>query len=226
MSEQDQRLSRSPLESERGKTYIKDSVVSKIASMAAGEVEGTRMGGSASRATRGILQGVTGSQGLSSGVSVEVGRIETAIDVTMGIEYGRNILQLAERVRDRVTERVESLTGLQVTELNVTISDVVFPSQVGGREERGRGVLRSEPRDEDQMREQRTEKIGVTSHERETADTEPIGMRGGALASTEVVHGPGDREEVRAERTPLEEDVPADLRPVDEESERDRRRER
>ena len=143
MSEQDQRRPRSPLESERGITTIGSGVVSKIAGIAAGEVEGIRMGGSASRAAEGVLGNVTGSQSLSRGVSVEVGRIETAIDLTMAMEYGRNILQLTEQVRDRITERVENLTGLQVAELNVTVNDVIFRG-----EESGEGGRRSEQRGE------------------------------------------------------------------------------
>src|SRR5919202_4705125 len=138
MIEQDRRRLRSPLESERGSTDIKDNVVSKIAGMAAAEVEGIRMGGSASRAAGGILEGVTGSRSPSRGVSAEVGRIETAIDVTMGVEYGRNILRLAERVRNKITERVENLTGLRVAELNVTVSDIIFPDQEGRGGERRR----------------------------------------------------------------------------------------
>jgi uncharacterized alkaline shock family protein YloU len=146
MSEQDrQQRRRSPLESERGSTNIKDSVVSRIAGMAAGEVEGIRMGGSASRAATGVLEGVMGSQSQTRGVSVEVGRIEAAIDVKIGVEYGRNMLLLAERVRNRITERVENLTGLQVAELNVTVNDVIFREE-GSREEGLRGEPRGEGR--------------------------------------------------------------------------------
>src|SRR5215210_1327792 len=125
----------SPLESERGSTTINDGVVSRIAGMAAGEVEGVRMGGSVSRTAGGILESVTGSDSQKRGVSVEVGRVETAIDLNMGIEYGRNILELVAQVRGRITERVESLTGLRITELNVTINDIIFTDDENGQEE-------------------------------------------------------------------------------------------
>ena len=116
----------SPLEGEHGSTNIGDTVVSRIAGMAAGEVEGVYMGGAASRTAGGMLESVTGSDSQRRGVSVEVGRTEAAIDLTMGIEYGRNILDLVGQVRNRITHRVESLTGLRVTELNVTVSDIIF----------------------------------------------------------------------------------------------------
>src|SRR5919112_6326402 len=104
-----QRRFDSPLESEYGSTIIKDSVVSRIAGVAAGEVEGVRMGGSVSRTAGGILESVTGSQRQTRGISAEVGRFETAIDLTMGVEYGRNILELVEQVRDIISERVENI---------------------------------------------------------------------------------------------------------------------
>jgi Asp23 family, cell envelope-related function len=59
--------------------------------------------------------------------------VEAAIDLTMGIEYGRNILQTVEEVRSRISERVQNMTGLRVTELNVTISDIIFPEEGGKR---------------------------------------------------------------------------------------------
>ncbi len=55
MTEQYQSQSDSPLVSERGITNISDGVVSKIAGMAAQEVEGVHMGGSASRTAGGLL---------------------------------------------------------------------------------------------------------------------------------------------------------------------------
>src|SRR5215216_3501409 len=156
MSERDQQR-HSPLQSERGSTTVEDAVVSKIAGLAAGEVEGAYMGGSASRTAGQILGGLAGSRDLSRGISTEVGKVEAAIDLTMAVEYGRDILRLTEQVRDRITERVETLTGLRVTELNVTISDVIFPEgEEGGRRP---GGSRSTTRDEDRPRVQRTEEF-------------------------------------------------------------------
>src|SRR3712207_7410419 len=66
--------------------------------MAAQEVDGVHMGGSASRTAGGILGSITGSEGQGRGVSVEVGATEVAIDLTMGVEYGRNIDRKSTRL--------------------------------------------------------------------------------------------------------------------------------
>src|SRR5215203_3268497 len=117
MSESGQQLGESPLLSDRGATIISDSVVSSIAGMAAQEVDGVHMGGGASRTAGGVLGSLTGSESKTSGISVEVGRTETAIDLKMGIEYYKNILQTVEEA------------GLRITELNATITDITFPEK-------------------------------------------------------------------------------------------------
>ena len=121
----------SPLQTERGTTTIQDGVVSKVAGIAAQEVEGVRMGGGASQAVGSIMSAVPGvsSGSESRGVSVEVGEVEAAVDLTMNVEYGRTIHQIAEAVRRNVIRRVENLVGLRVTEVNITVNDIFFPQQ-------------------------------------------------------------------------------------------------
>ena len=131
---QQQQQQESPLQTERGGTRIEDSVVSKIAGIAAQEVEGVRMGGGTSQAIGGIISSVTGGAGAgaggpSRGVSVEVGAVEAAVDLTMTVEYGKPIPQISEAVRRNVINRIENLVGLNVTEVNISVNDVFFPEQ-------------------------------------------------------------------------------------------------
>ncbi len=130
--QQQQQQQQSPLKTERGTTTIQDGVVSKVAGMAAQEVEGVRMGsGGTSEAVGNIMSAMPGVGGGSEsrGVSVEVGEVEAAVDLTMRVEYGRTIHRVAEEVRRHVIRRVENLLGLRVTEVNITVSDVFFPQE-------------------------------------------------------------------------------------------------
>jgi uncharacterized alkaline shock family protein YloU len=140
-----------PLQTERGNTNIADSVVSKIAGIAAQEVDGIRMGSGASQTASNLLGSITGSGGGSQtqGVSVEVGQEEAAIDLTLTAEYGKSIPQLAEAVRRNVANRVESLVGLRVTEVNLTVQNIFFP-QAEEEQERQRQI-------EQQQREQQAQ---------------------------------------------------------------------
>jgi uncharacterized alkaline shock family protein YloU len=121
----------SPLQTDRGNTVIQDTVVSKVAGIAAQEVEGIRMGGGGSQAVSGLLGSITGGSGgtATQGVSVEVGQEEAALDLTLTAEYGKSIPQLSEAVRRNVVNRVESLVGLRVTEVNITVSNIYFPQE-------------------------------------------------------------------------------------------------
>jgi uncharacterized alkaline shock family protein YloU len=126
-----QQQQESPLKTERGSTTIQDSVVSKVAGIAAQEVDGVRMGGGASQAVGSIMSAVPGvsSGSQSQGVSVEVGELEAAVDLSMTVEYGRSVHQIAEAVRNNVIRRVENLVGLRVTEVNIAVNDIFFPQQ-------------------------------------------------------------------------------------------------
>jgi uncharacterized alkaline shock family protein YloU len=214
MTEQeDQRRLNSPLESERGITTVSGDVVSKLAGMAAGEVEGVRTGGSASRTAGSLLETITGSDSQKRGISVHVGRVEAAVDVTVGIQYGSNILDLVRQVRDRITERVESLTGLRVTELNVTVSDIIFPEGEGDR-----GELESRPGDEDRPGVGQAGEISAGGQEREAADAERVDL---GAARSEAMTRAGGRfsdETLRAQDAP-DEDQTTELRLGDEEAE-------
>ena len=126
----------SPLQTDRGATTISDTVVRKIAGLAAQEVEKVQVGGGASAAVGSFLGSVggavTGSSAggaPTSGVSVEVGQEEAAVDLTVAVEYGTSIPQVAQAVRRNVINRVENLVGLRVTEVNITVNDVQFAEQ-------------------------------------------------------------------------------------------------
>jgi uncharacterized alkaline shock family protein YloU len=128
---------RSQGETARGVNSISDTVVTKIAGIAAQEVEKVQMGGGTAAAVTGFLGNVTGAVtggstgggNLTTGVSVEVGTEEAAVDLTLAVEYGVPIPQTTETVRRNVINRVESLTGLNVTEVNITVNDVQFPEE-------------------------------------------------------------------------------------------------
>jgi uncharacterized alkaline shock family protein YloU len=127
---QEQAERSSPLSSERGATTISDTVVSKVAGIAALEVEGIEMGGATSRTVGGFLDSWTGSGGRQArGVSVEVGEQEAAIELSMAVEYPKSIPQISEAVRNNVINRVENLVGLNVVEVNITVNDVLLPQE-------------------------------------------------------------------------------------------------
>lgn len=128
-TENDKQVSRrtdGPLVTSQGRTSIADTVVSKIAGIAASEVHGVHsLGGGAARAVGAIRERIPGSRtNHSQGVAVEVGERQAAVDIDLVADYGVAIADLASGVRRNVIAAVERMTALEVTEVNITVHDV------------------------------------------------------------------------------------------------------
>lgn len=124
-------LKSSELVTDHGKTSIADSVVQKIAGVAANEVSGVyKLGSGAARAFGAIRERIPGSGGpaVTQGVSVEVGERQAAVDLALVVEYGVSIIDLTAAVRRNVLTSVERMTGLEVTEVNISVDDIHLPS--------------------------------------------------------------------------------------------------
>ncbi len=117
------------LQTSQGTTSIADTVVSKIAGIAAKDVSGVyALGGSASRAMGAVRERIPGGRvNHSQGVSVEVGETQAAVDIDMIAEYGVAIADLASGVRKNVIASIERMTGLEVTEVNISVADIHLP---------------------------------------------------------------------------------------------------
>jgi uncharacterized alkaline shock family protein YloU len=127
------------LQSSRGSTTIADAVVTKVAGIAAREVSGVHnLGGGAARAMGAMTQRVGIGDERSQGVSVEVGEREAAVDLKLVMDYGESIPQVSEQIRENVVKRIEGITGLSVTEVNVTVNDLYFPGDEESEEEPSR----------------------------------------------------------------------------------------
>lgn len=129
---------RSPLVTEQGSTSVEETVVQKLAGIAAREVPGVHsMGNIARRTFDAISERIPGSQTqVSGGVSVEKGERQAAIDLTIIVEYGASIVEVAENVRRSVIRAVEHGTGLEVVEVNISVTDVHLPEEEDENESR------------------------------------------------------------------------------------------
>ena len=101
---------------------ISNDVVASIAGVAVSEVQGvySMAGGIAG----GISEVFGGKKNLAKGIKVEVGEKETKIDVNIIVEYGVRIPDVAFEIQNRVKKAVESMTGLNVLEVNVHVQGV------------------------------------------------------------------------------------------------------
>lgn len=99
-----------------GSVKIRNEVIGSIASLAAREVEG-------------VVEVWRGSWPLGwlpgfSGVRVETRDQDVRLWLSLIVEYGANLPEVATRVQDRVQERVEQMTQLSAVEVHVSIHHV------------------------------------------------------------------------------------------------------
>lgn len=121
----------SPLVTEFGATTVEETVVQKLSGIAAREVPGVyAMGNAARRTFDAISERIPGSRTqVSGGVAVEKGDRQTVIDLSIIVDYGASIVEVAEKIRRNVIRAVEHGTGLEVVEVNITVGDVHLPEE-------------------------------------------------------------------------------------------------
>ena len=111
-----------------GSVKIADDVVAMIAALAATEVDGvSSMNGNL---THEIMNKI-GYKNLTRGVKVEVFNKKVRVDLSIIIEYGYNIPGTSQKVQTKVQAAIESMTGLEVTDVNVRIAGVNINSVTG-----------------------------------------------------------------------------------------------
>ena len=104
-----------------GEVKIADEVVTIIAALAATEVEGVAsMGGNITNE----LVSKLGMKNLSKGVKVTVLEGVVTVDLTLNIDFGKNILETSKKVQEKVKAAIENMTGLEVADVNIHIASV------------------------------------------------------------------------------------------------------
>ena len=109
-----------------GKVVFAEDVVATIASLAAAEVEGVY--GMSGTTFEGIGEKL-GKKNYTMVVKVEVGSVECAVDMTLIVKYGYRIQEVCQNVQNSVKDAIETMTGLKVVEVNISVNSVVFAEE-------------------------------------------------------------------------------------------------
>lgn len=113
----------------KGRINVEDEVVEKIAGLAAIDVPGVAdLGGDLERAAEAVRDRIgLGNRRGDQGVRAKIENKQVAIDVTIVIEYGHVVMEVAKAVKTNVAVSVNRMLGLRVVEVNVTVDDVAMP---------------------------------------------------------------------------------------------------
>lgn len=109
-----------------GEVKIVDDVIATIAGLAAIEVKG--VAGMSGGFVGGIAE-MLGKKSLSKGVKIEIKEKVAIIDLYIIVEYGTKIPDVAWEIQESVKKTVETMTGIEVNEVNIHVQGVNFPNE-------------------------------------------------------------------------------------------------
>jgi uncharacterized alkaline shock family protein YloU len=100
------------------KIKISEDVIATIAGIAASEMENlASMSG-------GFVDGIAGMLGrktLSKGIKVDMKEEGVALDLSLVLQYGCKIHEVAKSIQERVRLAIEDMTGIKVLAVNINI---------------------------------------------------------------------------------------------------------
>ena len=110
----------------QGNVVISDEVISVIAAIAAKSVEGVNS--MQSSITGGFVE-LLGKKNPSKGVKVTVEDNSVEIDLSISVNYGAKINDVAWEIQGKVKNEVESMTGYEVKAVNISVDGIVMPKE-------------------------------------------------------------------------------------------------
>ena len=104
-----------------GEVKIADEVVAIIAALAATEVEG--VASMAGNITNELISKL-GMKNLSKGVKVDVLEGVVTVALALNMKYDYSIVETSTKVQERVKSAIETMTGLEVADVNIKVAGV------------------------------------------------------------------------------------------------------
>ena len=119
----DQELGMQVNQYEGGKIVFAPDVVATIANLATTEIEGVV------DLSGGVVEEITGKLGKKSytkGIKVELEAETVSVDLTVVVKYGYRLQDVCVKVQQNVKSAIETMTGLRVLAVNVSVQSIVF----------------------------------------------------------------------------------------------------
>lgn len=104
-----------------GSVKISEDVVATIAGLAAAEVQGVAC------MNAGLTSGIydlIGKKNMAKGVKIEMKEESVVIDLSLTVDYGAKIPEVALAVQEAVKKNIETMTGLTAEQINVHVQGI------------------------------------------------------------------------------------------------------
>ncbi|MGI6239571.1 MAG: Asp23/Gls24 family envelope stress response protein [Christensenellales bacterium] len=138
-----------------GTVSFATEVVATIAGLAANEVEGVASMTSSNSALADILSRKS-SRNYTKGVKVDIDDNMVAVDVTIVVEYGSPVPDVARSIQENIKKAIETMSGLDVRNVDVHVQGVSFEREnraVAELDEKQKMLLRQSAEEETALAE-------------------------------------------------------------------------
>lgn len=111
----------------KGELTYDDKVIQKIIGIALESIDGLLAvdGGFFSNLTEKLVN----TDNVTSGIDVEVGKKQVAVDLDIVAEYGKKIDSLYDEIKKVIVKEIDHMTSLEVIEVNVKVVDIKTQEQ-------------------------------------------------------------------------------------------------
>lgn len=115
------------VEEVKGELTYEDKVIQKIIGLSLENIPGLLAidGGFFSNLTEKLIN----TDNVASGVNVEVGKEQVAVDLNVIVEYQKNVPELYKKIKEVVVSEISKMTDLEVVEVNVDVVDIKTKEQ-------------------------------------------------------------------------------------------------
>ena len=115
------------VEEVKGELTYEDKVIQKIIGLSLENIPGLLAidGGFFSN----LAEKLVNTDNFASGVNVEVGKEQVAVDLNVIVEYQKNVPELYKKIKEVVVSEISKMTDLEVVEVNVDVVDIKTKEQ-------------------------------------------------------------------------------------------------
>lgn len=109
-------------ETVKGDLVYDDKVIQKIIGVAIEKIDGLLRvdGGFFSNAKEKLVN----TDDVTAGIETEIGKKQVAVDMDVVVEYGKDIEEVANKIRKVIRDEVQKMTHLDVIEVNIRVVDI------------------------------------------------------------------------------------------------------
>lgn len=139
-----------------GDLTYEDKVIQKIIGIALEQVDGLLS------VDGGFFSNVAGklvnTDNTTAGIDTEVGKKQVAVDLSIIVEYGKDIEKIYQQIKEIISKEVQNMTHLDVIEINANVTDIQSKEEFDAKQETVQDKVTNAAKNTGQFSSEQTDK--------------------------------------------------------------------